>query len=90
MAQPELVLIERMDSRKPEAAWLHLADAQTWSACKYSSVGFLTADDDEAKVLAPNMADMDDASNVQLSGAIVIPWSCVLSIVQLTSSSRAA
>ena len=84
MASPELVLVEWMDSRRPEAAWQHLSDAQAWSACRCSSVGFLIADDDEVKVLAPNMADMDDASNVQLSGAIVIPSSCVLSIVRLT------
>lgn len=89
MTTPELVLVEWMDSRRPEAAWQHLADAQAWTACRCSSVGFLIADDGEVKVLAPNMADMDDASNVQLSGAIVIPSSCVLSIVRLTSSSRA-
>lgn len=90
MAQPELVLVEWMDSRRPEAAWQHLADAQAWSACRCSSVGFLVADDEEVKVLAPNMADMDDASNVQLSGAIVIPSSCVLSMVRLTSSTSRA
>lgn len=91
MTTPELVLVEWMDSRRPAAAWQHLADAQAWSACRCSSVGFLIADDDDVKVLAPNMADMDDASNIQLSGAIVIPTSCVLSMERLaaTSSSRA-
>ena len=87
---PELVLIEWMDSRRPEAAWQHLADAQPWTACKCASVGFLVADDADVKVLAPNMADMDDASNVQLSGAIVIPSSCVLSVKLLTPTSSRA
>ena len=89
---PELVLVEWMDSRRPESAWQHLVNAQDWSACRCTSVGFLIADDDAVKVLAPNMADMDDASNVQLSGAIVIPSSCVLSVKRLTFSqaSRAA
>lgn len=89
--RPELVLIEWMDSRRPDAGWQHLADAQGWSAVRCASVGFLVADDVDIKVLAPNMGDMDDASNIQLSGAIVIPTSCVLTMKRLkaTSSSRA-
>ena len=53
--RPELVLIEWMDSRRPDAGWQHLADAQGWSAVRCASVGFLVADDADIKVLAPNM-----------------------------------
>ena len=82
----ELVIIEWVDSRRPDAAWKHLGINQEWTACKCVSVGFLVSDDEERKVLAPNMADIDHASNLQLSGEIVIPTACVLSVKLLTET----
>lgn len=79
----DLVLIEWEDSRQPSSAWKHLAGHPVWDAVKCASVGWLVHDDDQKKVLAPNMGDIDDASNMQLSGEIVIPTSCVLSINRL-------
>lgn len=78
-----LVIIEWMDSRRPDGAWKYLSGNQEWEACKCISVGFLVADDADKKVLAPNMADIDSASDMQLAGEIVIPTSCVISINQL-------
>ena len=83
----DLVIIEWVDSRRPDAAWKRVADHQEWTACKCVSVGFLIADDNEKKVLAPNMADIDDASNIQHAGEIVIPSACVLSIKRLIETS---
>lgn len=80
----DLVLIEWVDSRQPNSAWRYLGAAQVWESVKCASVGWLVADDKEKKVLAPNMGDIDDASNMQLSGEIVIPTSCVLSVKHLT------
>ena len=80
----DLVIIEWEDSRQPNGAWKHLAEAQQWAPVKCASVGWLVADDAQKKVLAPNMGDIDDASNIQLSGEIVIPTSCVLSVTRLT------
>jgi hypothetical protein len=85
----DLVIVEWNDSRRPDAAWKHLSADQAWTSCKCVSVGFLVADDADRKVLAPNMADIDDASNMQLAGEIVIPTSCVVSLkrlVEITSS----
>ena len=83
----DLVIIEWMDSRRPDAAWKHLSGDQSWNPCKCVSVGFMVADDADKKVLAPNMADIDSASDMQLAGEIVIPTSCVLSIKRLTETS---
>ncbi len=80
----DLVLIEWEDSRQPNGAWKHLAERPVWDAVKCASVGWLVHDDEKKKVLAPNMGDIDDASNMQLSGEIVIPTSCVLSVKRLT------
>ena len=59
--------------------------AQGWNVQDTNAVRFEVvkpdADDDEKKVLAPNMGDIDDASNIQLSGEIVIPISCVLRVI---------
>lgn len=81
-----LVLIEWEDSRLPNGAWKHLAGGHDWGAVKCASVGWLVHDDAEKKVLAPNMGDIDDASNTQLSGEIVIPTSCVLRVSRLRES----
>lgn len=89
-ADAALVLVEWMDSRRPDAGWKHLGDAQDWTAVKCASVGWLVADDKEKKVLAPNMADIDDASNMQLAGEIVIPTSCVLSVKRLTETTSSS
>lgn len=86
----DLVLIEWIDSRRPDADWKHLSSAFEWSAVKCVSVGWLVADDDQKKVLAPNMGDIDDASNMQLSGEIIIPTSCIVKMARLVemASSR--
>jgi hypothetical protein len=90
----DLVLIEWEDSRQPNGAWKYLSGHPSWDSVKCASVGWLVHDDKQKKVLAPNMGDIDDANNMQLSGEIVIPTSCVLSIKKLTeftssSASRA-
>lgn len=87
----DLVIIEWEDSRRPDGAWKHLAGEHDWDSVKCASVGWLVVDDKDKKVLAPNMGDIDDASNMQMSGEIVIPTSCVLRVSRLnevTSSSR--
>lgn len=84
----DLVLIEWEDSRRPDGAWKHLGDSHAWEPVKCASVGWLVADDDQKKVLAPNMGDIDDAGGMQISGEIVIPASCVLLITRLIEIPR--
>jgi hypothetical protein len=50
---------------------------------KCVSVGFLLRDDEEAKVLAPKMADVENELNIQASGITTIPTSCVTKISNL-------
>lgn len=89
-----LVLIEWEDSRQPSGQWQRLAGFEPAGFCKCVSVGFLIHDG-AAKVLAPNMADIEDELNIQATGMINIPASCITRIVRieeaepLTSSASA-
>jgi hypothetical protein len=80
-----LVLVEWTDSRQPEGQWRRLAelDHGNGSFCKCVSVGFLLRDNKDVKILAPNMADIDDPDNLQTAGTIVIPSRSVTAIKQL-------
>lgn len=79
----KLVLIEWLDSRRPDPAWQHLTDFDQQGICKCASVGWLIRDDESLKVLAPNMGDIDDESNLQVSGCISIPAISVTAIKPL-------
>lgn len=83
MPEVALVLIEWLDSRQPAPAWIHLADFDAGHLCKCASVGWLLYDGEDKKVLAPNMADVENEHNIQGSGIIQIPSSCVTKIVLL-------
>ncbi|MGB7815633.1 MAG: hypothetical protein WBL28_04695 [Methylotenera sp.] len=81
-----LVLIEWEDSRQPIASWQRLSDFSRLEVCKCVSVGFLISDDEEQKVLASNMADIEDKDNIQASGVIHIPSKCVLKITPIAET----
>ena len=80
-----LVLVEWTDSRQPESQWRRLSEMEQGkgSFCKCVSVGFLLRDNKDVKILAPNMADIDDPDNLQTSGTIVIPSRSVTAIRRL-------
>lgn len=79
----QLVKIEWKDSSQPIAAWQHLSDLAENKPIHCFSVGFLLQNDVEMKVLAPNMADIHCDLNIQASGIITIPSSCVVKISKL-------
>ena len=81
-----LVLVEWEDSRQPDPGWVHLAGADPGEISKCTSVGWLIYDGPEKKVLAPNMADIEDEQNIQVCGIIQIPASCVTRIVRVEES----
>ena len=85
-----LVLIEWEDSRQPIAGWVRLSEFDKSEICKCVSVGFLIHDGGEQKVLAPNMADIEDKHNIQTSGVIHIPTKCVLRITPLNETIAAS
>lgn len=79
----QLVKIEWKDSTQPVSEWQHLNDLTDTKPISCFSVGFLLQNDDEMKVLAPNMADIHNDLNIQASGIIAIPSSCVVKISKL-------
>ena len=79
-----LVLIEWKDSRQPTNSWAHIAGMGNQRCCDCVSVGFLIQDDEEVKVLAPNIADMDE--NMQATGVITIPAAAVTAIKPLVET----
>lgn len=81
-----LVLIEWEDSRQPIAGWAYVRDFAPVDNCRCTSVGWLVYDGLDKKVLAPNMGDIGDEHNVQLSGVIHIPARCVIRVKRITES----
>ena len=78
-----LVQIEWNDATQPLSAWQHLSDLAENKPIKCLSVGYLLQDDESVKVLAPNMGDISSELNIQASGIITIPTSCVTKISKL-------
>ena len=70
----ELVLIEWVDSGQPIPGWQWLSDLDPRRAHRCVSVGFLVQDDEQTKVLAPNLGSSNgDEDWDQASGLITIP-----------------
>ena len=78
-----LVLIEWEDSARPIPEWLHLSDYTPSAAVKCASVGWLIQDDEMTKALAPNMGEIESASQIQACGIIRIPARAITRIVRL-------
>lgn len=90
MNDPELVLIEWLDSGQPIPGWQWLTDLGQRRAHKCISVGFLVQDDEKIKVLAPNLgASGGDDEWDQASGLITIPTAAVTRLTSLATSARA-
>jgi hypothetical protein len=82
----DLVLIEWVDSGQPVPGWQWLSDIARRRAHRCVSVGFLVQDDEQAKVLAPNLgASSGDDQWDQASGVFAIPTVSVVRIERLTS-----
>jgi|SRR3954466_8490623 hypothetical protein len=88
---PDLVLIEWVDSGQPIPGWQWLSDLDPRRAHKCVSVGFLVQDDEQTKVLAPNLgaSNGDDAWD-QASGLFTIPTVAITKIERLTSAASAS
>ena len=85
-----LVIVRWRDSRQPASAWQYLRDLEEPKPVECASVGWLLKDDKDAKLICPNMGDVE-SQNPQGTGMIAIPASCIISIERLeeiTSSSR--
>lgn len=92
--KPQLVLIEWVDSRQITSQWQRLNELGDggdggdgcggWPrAVRCLSVGWLMVDTDEVKVLAPNLGDIEDPTDLQAMGLIPIPSRCVIRKIEL-------
>lgn len=85
---PDLVLIEWVDSGQPIPGWQWLSELEKRRAHKCVSVGFLVQDDEQIKVLAPNLGSSSgDDEWDQASGLFTIRTVSITRIERLTSSS---
>lgn len=73
-----LMLIEWVDSVRPEAEWRHLDDLPKLDIMRCQSVGWLVGDESGVIMLAPNLADYRTGENAQASGCIRIPTKSVI------------
>lgn len=79
----KLVLIEWVDSAQPLPGWRYLEDAPSPEAIRCFSVGWLVSENERAKVLVPNIGDLDSGGSAQGSGFIRIPVASVIRQVEL-------
>ena len=75
-----LVRIRWLDSTSPPAAWTSIADWKGIASLECISVGYIIAEDDKSKTIAPHLAYPDDDDQCQGNGIIVIPCGAILSI----------
>lgn len=80
-----LVQIEWHDSRQPISGWNYIEDLDGFSPVVCLSVGWLIHDDENVKVLAPNIGDYG-AEREQASGAMQIPTRCIVKMEELVRS----
>lgn len=88
---PDLVRIEWVDSGQPIPGWQWLSELGERRPHKCVSVGFLVQDDEQTKVLAPNLgASNGDDEWDQASGLFTIPTAAVTKIERLTCAASAS
>jgi len=89
MTKPEcpLVIIHWLDSRQPAPSWKRLADIEEPDPVRCVSVGWLLYDEDDSKMLCPNMGDIGDDA-MQGSGMIEIPAACITRIDPLIETDK--
>lgn len=83
-----LVLIRWLDSCDLPG-WKRLSEWGGVNTLECVSVGFLVAEDEKSKTVAPHLAYPSDEANTQGAGIMVIPARSILELTTLTSSSPA-
>ena|SRR5580700_9866344 len=68
-----LVRITWIDSVGPSSSWRIVSQWARPTTLECVSVGYLIADDDLAKTIAPHLGHSEDAADCQVSGIMVIP-----------------
>lgn len=73
-----LVLIEWVDSSRIGDGWRMLDEIEAPEPHLCVSVGFVVKESKDAKVLAPNLADVRSDDNRQAYGGIMIPTGAIV------------
>lgn len=84
--KPRLVLVEWVDSAQPVPGWHFLDQAPELEVVRCTSVGWLVAETESVKMLAPNLGNIDSEGNTQASGFIRIPTQAVTREVTLVEA----
>jgi hypothetical protein len=84
-----LVKVSWLDSSSPDNVWSKLRAWRGVGSLECISVGYLIAEDDLSKTIAPHLAH-PYSDDCQGSGIIVIPSGAITSVERLTSSSLVA
>lgn len=85
MIDYKMVKVEWEDSRQPIPEWQFLQDLEPINPVKCITLGYLIKDDKDQKVICQNIGDYKD--DMQVSGVITIPSSCISNITNLKESS---
>lgn len=80
----DLILVEWVDSLQPVTGWHMADDLPALEAAKCKTVGWLVAENDDAMMIAQNIAN-PDSSQEQAGGLMRIPKCCVTSASVLSS-----
>ena len=82
----QLVLVRWVDSTSPRMGWVHLSEWQGVGSLECVSAGYLVAEDDRSKTIAPHLAYPDDDDQCQANGVIVIPNGAIVSMERLVTA----
>ena len=82
----QLVLVRWVDSTSPRMGWVNLRQWEGVGSLDCVSVGYLVAEDERSKTIAPHLAYPDDDEQCQANGIIVIPNAAIVSVEILATA----
>ena len=78
-----LVLVRWVDSTSPRMGWIRLSEWGGVGSLECVSAGYLIAEDERSKTIAPHLAYPEDAEQCMGNGIIVIPTAAIVSVDRL-------
>ena len=83
-----LVRVRWLDSSSPRMGWTKISEWSGVGSLECISVGYIIAEDDKQKTIAPHLAYPDEPELCQGNGIIVIPLGAIVSVENLTTFSQ--
>ena len=85
-----LVRVRWVDSTCPRMGWVAVSEWKGLASLECVSVGYLIAQDESSKTIAPHLAYPDDAEQCQANGIMVIPCQAIVSMETLATSAASS